>query len=109
MRLVLLALFLGVTLDTTLTDGNLSFVVQTDAPRSFYVQIDTIGGASTQAPTIYQFELAAGEQFGRTIPVFGPGSIAVRVWASDGGEPPTVEALIPLPAHHIYMPLINRT
>lgn len=113
MRLLLLALLAffapaGVTLDTALMDGDLSFTIHTDAPRHFYVQLTPSDGAWTQDPTIYEFDLGAGESFGRVLPVFGPGHVAVQVWASDGLQDPVVESVVTLPAHMYYLPLVNR-
>lgn len=113
MRLLLLAvlaLFVptGVTLDATLTDHTLSFTVHTDAARHFYVQVVPSEGASTQSPTIYEFDLKASESFGRVLPVIGPGRVAVRVWTSDGGTPPVAETVLSLPTRRLYLPLINR-
>jgi hypothetical protein len=106
---VLLAALLaipGVVLTTAPTDAGGSFTVTTDAPRSFYVQIDAQGGARLQSPAIYVFGLETGESFGRTISAAGPGSVRVRVWASDGGEGPAADQTIALPTRFVYVPLV---
>src|SRR5687767_13235520 len=119
MRLLFVLLFAlalvpsGVTLDAALEANDLYFEVRTDAPRQFYVQIDTAGGVTLGASPIYQFSLGAGEGFARTIPVQGGltmGAVSVRVWASDGGEGPVAEQTIPVPAQigvsHVRMPVV---
>lgn len=113
MRLLIIALLAalipsGVTLDATMTTDGLRFVVQSDAPRHFYVQLDPVGGATIQSPIIYEFDLDAGESFGRVVSVSGPGSVAVRVWASDGGEDPVAEQVVVLPTRRTYLPLLYR-
>lgn len=108
MRL-LLALLLSVTLAP---DNQLTFTVQTDIPRSFYVELDTTGGATVQGPSFYLFSLKPGETFGRTITAVGgltPGTVRVRVWASDGGEAPVAEQTVNVaarPAQRLYVPLL---
>jgi hypothetical protein len=104
----------GVTLTTTLTD-ELTITIQTDAPRGFYVEIDTTRGVTADA-VFFQFELAAGEQFGKNITVtilpvlhLSPESVRVRVWTSDGGEAPLIEQRIPIPTAsplRLYLPHI---
>jgi hypothetical protein len=120
MRLVLAFLFASlfipaapVTVQASIVTDGLRFMVQTDAPRSFYAQLDASGGATVQGPMIFQFELAAGQTFGATVPIgrgFTDGSIRVRVWASDGGVGPAAETIVDvtaLPAQRVYLPLLS--
>lgn len=107
LMLALLFVPAPITLDTTLANNELTFTISTDAPRRFYVEVQTNGGARADA-TFYQFDLAAGESFGRTITVRSPGTVAIRVWASDGGEGPVVEKTVELPSQRTYIPLIYR-
>lgn len=83
--------------------GNLFFMVQTDAPRHFYAEIDTSAGLAA-APAIFEFDLLPGETFGHSVQVnqttplhLQPEYVRVRVWASDGGEAPAAEQRIDVP------------
>lgn len=96
--LLLITLILEMT-----TDGP-RFVVWSSESTHIYVQVDALDGATVQSPTIYQLDLGKGEGFGRTIQASAPGSIRVRVW--DGGEQPSADQSIILPAHRMYAPLI---
>src|SRR5512138_2343428 len=96
----------GVTLDAGMTEYGLTFTVRSDTARHVYVQLDPADGATVQDPIIYEFDLGAGDAFGRTVQVHGPGSVNVRVWVSDGGEAPATEARVSLPAHRTYLPLL---
>lgn len=99
--LVLLAVL---TLTLTPNENGVLFVIASDAPRHIYVQVDSAGGARVQSPTIYEYDIGAGEFFARTIEVYGPGSIRVRVW--DGGEGPSQDQTFELPTHRLYVPRI---
>lgn len=85
---VIAALLLFFTLSVERdAEGIMTFIVSSDEPRHFYVELDGTNGVSVGSPVIYEFDLAAGEQFGRrTIVTGGPsaGTARVRVWASDG-------------------------
>lgn len=97
----------GVTLTAGLTDGDLVITVQTDAPRHFSMELGATGGASVNAPTIYEFDLLPGELFGRRISPYGPGAITIRVWASDGGNDPAAEQTVHLPTLRVYLPRVT--
>lgn len=101
MRLLLAA----ITLSLAMTADGLLFIVQSDSPTTVYIQLDTQDGATVQDAIIYQVELGAGEGFGRTVHVQGPGSVRVRVW--DGSAAPSADQAIALPARHTYLPLVH--
>jgi hypothetical protein len=94
----------GVVLTMLPNEGGVLFIVASDAPRHLYVQVDGAGGARIQSPIIYEYDIGAGELFGRTIEVYGPGSVRVRVW--DGGADPSADTTYQLPTRRVYMPLM---
>jgi hypothetical protein len=111
MRRFILAFFLiasltlpGVVLTMLPNEYGVLFIVASDAPRHLYVQVDGAGGARIQSPIIYEYDIGAGELFGRTIEVYGPGSVRVRVW--DGGTDPSADTTFQLPTRRVYVPLI---
>ncbi len=104
MRSFVLALLAAITLTLTPNEYGVLFVIQSDTPRHLYVQIDSAGGARLQSATIYEYDIGAGELFGRTIEAYGPGSVRVRVW--DGGADPSADTTFQLPTMRTYLPLM---
>lgn len=107
--LLLLAPTPGTTIQGDHVPDGVLFTVQTDAPRSFYAQIDVDGGASVDGPTIFLFSLNAGESFAKTIhaiPGVVPGGVTMRVWTSDNA--PVIALRVAIPARagvqHVYVP-----
>lgn len=105
MRVVLAFLLLfaptppSTTLQASLTEYGITFAVHTTAPGSFYVQIDSEGGALVQGDTIYLFDLDADQTFARTVPAargITPGSVIVRVWDNTSTTP--TEQRVEMPA-----------
>jgi hypothetical protein len=94
----------GLTLTTVPNEYGVFFVIASDAPRHLVVQIDAAGGAQIQSPTLYEYDIGAGELFGRNIEVSGPGSVRVRVW--DGGGEPAADTTYELPTRRVYLPLL---
>jgi hypothetical protein len=96
----------GITLELTPNEYGVLFVIASDAPHDLYVQIDGAGGVSIQSPTIYTYAIGAHEGFARNIEAYGPGSVRVRVWASDTGSAPDADATYQLPTHYFYVPYL---
>jgi hypothetical protein len=94
----------GLSLTMLPNEYGVSFVVHSDAPRHLYIQVDSAGGARVQSPTIYEYDIGAGELFARNIEVSGPGAVRVRVW--DGGTDPSADTTYQLPTRRVYVPLI---
>jgi hypothetical protein len=97
------------TLQASLTEFGVTFAVYTTAPASFYVQIDTEGGAIVQGDTIYLFDLDADQTFAKTVPAargITPGAVIVRVWISNDAT--VIEQRVEMPARagvsHVYVP-----
>ena len=95
----------GITLEFVTNEYGVLFVIASDAPHQLYVQIDSVGGARIQSPTIYIYAIGADELFGRNIEAYGPGSVRVRVGA--GETDPIADATYQLPAYRVYMPLLE--
>lgn len=102
-----LLLFLTLTVSRD-AEGFMTFVITSDAPRHFYVELDSTNGVSVGSPVIYEFDLEAGSSFGRRVIVTGgpsAGTARVRVWASDGEY---AEHVLPIEkgfALPLYIPL----
>ncbi len=94
----------GVVITMQSTPYGLFFFVSSDAPRHMYVQVDGIGGAQIGTSSYYEYDIGAGELFGRRIDVFGPGSVRVRVWTSDTNNAPAADTTYALPTFHFYLP-----
>ena len=94
----------GITLELVTNEYGVLFVIASDAPHDLYIQIDGAGGARIQSPTVYTYAIGAGELFGQNIEAYGPGSVRVRVWATDTGSAPDADATYYLPTHRFYVP-----
>ncbi len=98
----------GVIITMQSTPAGLFFVVSSDAPRHLYVQVDGEGGAQIGSSSYYEYDIGAGELFGRRIDAFGPGAVRVRVWtAGASSEIPIADTTFPLPTFHTYLPCIR--
>ena len=93
---------LSIILSLLLTTSGLQITITAPAGcHPCYVQLD--GGNAS--PSIYQFDLDAGESFGATSQVQS-GSVRVRVWTDTGGMDAVADQTTNIPApYRVYVPL----